>query len=141
MTNSNGRRELHHRNMHGVIIPHSVNPGPQIECAHCKLLRSGSDFESDLVLAPCRSCRATAPKSLTMRSALNYITAHPGCTVNDVLDWHSMPLDTSLDDAEYRDRESTGAAILEALADQEFVRYVVTSWDGWKYTATGKVWS
>lgn len=53
-------RELHNRDIHGGIIPHTVNPGPTLLCAGCGLLRFGSDFLSDHVDAPCSVCRGTA---------------------------------------------------------------------------------
>lgn len=78
---------------------------------------------------------------MTLRSVLSFIIEHAGCTVNDVLEAHGLPLDpATMDDAEYFDREYTGAALLQWLTDEDFVTYVVTSFDGWKYTATGKTW-
>lgn len=77
---------------------------------------------------------------LTVRSALAYVEAHPGCTINDILEAHGMPLDTTIDEDEYFDREGTGSAILGWLAENRYVTYVVTSFDGWQYTSTGQVW-
>lgn len=78
---------------------------------------------------------------LTLRSALTYITAHPGCTVNDVLEAFGMDLAKAQDDATYFDWEQTGGALLGHLSEEGYVTYVVTSFDGWKYTATGKEWT
>ncbi len=55
---SNETRELHHYRMSGARIPHSENPGPQVTCAHCGMLRFGRDFASPAVRAFCASCRA-----------------------------------------------------------------------------------
>lgn len=75
---------------------------------------------------------------MTLRSVLAHITAHPGCTVNDVLTAHGLGLEDAADDEEYFDREETGGALLNALAERGAVTYVVTARDGWQYTATGK---
>lgn len=77
---------------------------------------------------------------LTLRSALAYIAAHPGCTINDIGEAHGLPFGTvRLDEAEYFDREGTVAALVDALYRDGYVRYVMTS-NGWQYTATGQEW-
>ena len=87
-------------------------------------------------MAKTKRQRTKTTKQLTLRSALGYIVAHPGCTVNDVLDAHDLSLDASLDEENYLDREATWAAILGALSERGDVTYAVTSFEGWKYTAT-----
>jgi hypothetical protein len=77
---------------------------------------------------------------MTLRSVLAFIVAHPRATVNDILEDHGIPLTGELDDAEYFDREFTASAMLTWLEESEFVTFKTTSWDGWKYTATGKEW-
>lgn len=58
---------FHHTNMDGNPIPHSVNPGPQLQCPGCKLSRFGSDFvaAADGAEPVCRDCasKPSAPKA------------------------------------------------------------------------------
>ena len=78
---------------------------------------------------------------LTLRSALAYIAAHPGCTINDIGEAHGLSFETARDDAEFLDREGTVIALVDVLYRDGYVRYVVTS-NGWQYTATGHgAWS
>lgn len=76
---------------------------------------------------------------LTLRSALAYIKAHPGCTTNDIGAAHGLPFETTQDTAEFLDREGTVAALVDVLYQDGYVRYVMTS-NGWQYTATGQEW-
>lgn len=55
-------RERHFYSMSGARIPHDVNPGPHLTCAHCGALRSGSDFENGAPDAPCFACRKLTVK-------------------------------------------------------------------------------
>lgn len=54
--------KLFHRNMDGAIIPHSVNPGPQLACPTCGCSRFGKDFTHEMYggkvveLAECIYC-------------------------------------------------------------------------------------
>lgn len=46
------------RSMSGARIPHNVNPGPQLTCPGCSLLRSGADFVPAADRIVCRYCVA-----------------------------------------------------------------------------------
>lgn len=44
MTYTTSIGQIGYCNMHGEPIPFSVNPGPQVTCPGCKLLRFGADM-------------------------------------------------------------------------------------------------